>query len=148
MNLTLAPKLEQLLHRDIPITRQMEICVAAYDGNLLRLTAPLTPNINDKGTAFGGSLYSLAVLCGWSLLHLKLNEAGLSHNIVIQEATTRYLLPVNRDFVAECRITEESVAQLFSSLNTKGRARVPLDIHIKQDQRHAVEFSGRYVVFK
>jgi thioesterase domain-containing protein len=148
MNIPLSQNLEQLLHRDIPITRAMGIRVATYDGVLLRLTAPLTANINDKGTAFGGSLYSLAVLCGWSLLHLKLNEAGRSHNIVIQEATTRYLLPVDRDFASECRISEESVAQLFASLNKNGRARVPLEILIKQDERHAVEFSGRYVVFK
>ncbi len=148
MNIPLSQKHEQLLHRDIPITRAMGIRVATYDGALLCLTAPLTANINDKGTAFGGSLYSLAVLCGWSLLHLKLNEAGRPHNIVIQEATTRYVLPVDRDFAAECRISEESVAQLFASLNKNGRARVPLEILIKQDERHAVEFSGRYVVFK
>ena len=83
--MTATAALERTLHDEIPLTRAMDVRVAAYDGNLLRLTAPLSPNVNDKGTAFGGSLYSLAVLCGWSLLHLKVKEAGLSYNIVIQD---------------------------------------------------------------
>lgn len=143
-----AAALEQTLHRDIPITREMGIRVATYDGKLLRLTAPLAPNVNDKGTAFGGSLYSLAVLCGWSLLHLKLKEAGLPHNVVIQEANVRYLLPVSQDITAECYIDDEAVTQMFASLKKHDRARLPLTVVLKQNERPAMEFSGRYVVLK
>lgn len=146
--MTHAAALEQTLHRDIPITREMGIRVAAYDGKQLRLTAPLTPNVNDKGTAFGGSLYSLAVLCGWSLLHLKLKEAGLPHNVVIQEANVRYLLPVSQDITAECNIDDEALTQMFASLEKHDRARLPLAVVIKQNERPALEFSGRYVVLK
>ncbi|MDD4911003.1 MAG: thioesterase domain-containing protein [Sideroxydans sp.] len=146
--MTHAAALEQTLHRDIPITREMGIRVAAYDGRQLRLTAPLSANINDKGTAFGGSLYSVAVLCGWSMLHLKLREAGLPHNVVIQEANVRYLLPVEQNIEAECQIDDEAFAQLLISLNKHSRARLPLSVVIKQNDRPAVEFSGRYVVHK
>ena len=59
----------------------MGIRVAAYDGTSLKLTAPLAPNINHKSTAFGGSLYSLAVLCGWGIVHLKLAEAALHKHL-------------------------------------------------------------------
>jgi len=146
--MTHAAALEQTLHRDIPITREMGIRVAAYDGKHLRLTAPLSPNVNDKGTAFGGSLYSLAVLCGWSLLHLKLKETGLPHNVVIQEANVRYLQPVSQDMAAECYIDDEAVTQMFSSLEKHDRARLQLEVVIKQNERPALEFSGRYVVLK
>ena len=148
MNPASAAQLEQTLHRDIPITLEMGIRIAAYDGNNLRLTAPLSPNVNDKGTAFGGSLYSLAVLCGWSLLHLKLNEAGLPHNVVIQEASVRYLLPVSQDITAECHIDDEAITQMYASLEKHDRARLPLAVVIKQNERPALEFSGRYVVLK
>jgi len=146
--MTHAAALEQTLHRDIPITREMGIRVAAYDSNQLRLSAPLSPNVNDKGTAFGGSLYSLAVLCGWSLLHLKLKEAGLPHNVVIHEANVRYLLPVSQDMTAECRIDDEALAQMFAALENHDRARLPLDVVIRQNEHPALAFSGRYVVLK
>jgi thioesterase domain-containing protein len=146
--MTHAAALEQTLHRDIPITREMGIRVVAYDGKQLRLSAPLSPNVNDKGTAFGGSLYSLAVLCGWSLLHLKLKEAGLPHNVVIQEANVRYLLPVSQDFEASCHIDDKALMQLFASIEKHDRARLPLEVVIKQNERPALEFSGRYVVLK
>ena len=146
--MTVTAALERTLHDEIPLTRAMDVRVAAYDGNLLRLTAPLPANVNDKGTAFGGSLYSLAVLCGWSLLHLKVKEAGLAHNIVIQEANVRYLLPVSQDLSAECRIDDEAVSQLYTALKTRDRTRLPLEVVIKQNERPAFEFSGRYVVMK
>jgi thioesterase domain-containing protein len=146
--MTHAAALEQTLHRDIPITREMGIRVAAYDGNRLRLSAPLSPNVNDKGTAFGGSLYSLAVLCGWSLLHLKLKEAGLPHNVVIHEANVRYLLPVSQDMIAECHLDDAALAQMFTALERHDRARLPLAVVIKQNDHPALEFSGSYVILK
>ena len=82
----------------------MGIRVASFDGASLILDAPLDPNLNHKSTAFGGSLYSIAVLCGWGLLHLKLAEARLHKHIVIQESNIRYLHPVVQDLHAECRL--------------------------------------------
>lgn len=105
-----AAQLQQMLHREIPLTRAMDLSVVAYDGETLRLAAPLAPNVNDKGTAFGGSLYNVAVLCGWSLLRLKLDEAGLNQkNIVIHEANTRYLTPVTGELRAACTLTSDAL---------------------------------------
>ncbi|MBA4381573.1 MAG: thioesterase [Sideroxydans sp.] len=144
--MTHAAALEQTLHRDIPITREMGIRVAAYDGKHLRLTAPLAPNVNDKGTAFGGSLYSVAVLCGWSLLRLKLNEAGLEKkNIVIQEANTRYLRPVTGELQAECHLVPEAWQDFLQPMQQRGRARITLSVVIRQQDKAAVEFTGQYV---
>ncbi len=141
-----AAALEQILHNEIPISRAMGIRVAGYDGASLKLDAPLAPNINHKSTAFGGSLYSLAVLCGWGLLHLKLAEARLHKHIVIQESSIRYLHPVEHDLHAECRLDEDAFRKFLRTLKKHGRARISLDAVITQDNRPAVEFSGRYVV--
>ena len=145
-NKTNAAKLERILHHEIPISREMGISVAAYDGRQLRLNAPLAPNLNHKCTAFGGSLYSLAVLCGWGMVHLKLEEAGLHRHIVIQEGDIRYLLPVAHDMQAECTLDDAALQRFLSTLKKHGRARLPLDVVIKHDDQIAVEFSGRYVV--
>lgn len=141
-----AARLQQTLHSDIPLTREMGITVAAYDGRQLRLAAPLAPNLNHKCTAFGGSLYSLAVLCGWGLLQLKLEEAGLHHHIVIQEANIEYLLPVAQDMEAECTLDENALQRFLTMLKKHGRARLSLEVAVRRDEQTAVKFSGRYVV--
>jgi thioesterase domain-containing protein len=139
--------LEHTLHDEIPISLAMGIRVANYDGVSLKLAAPLAPNLNHKCTAFGGSLYSLVVLCGWGLLHIKLAEMGLKKHIVIQEGNIRYLLPVDQDMLAECRLDDAAMQNFLRTLEKHGRARLSLDVLIKSDGQHAVEFSGRYVVY-
>ncbi len=134
------------MHHEIPLSREMGISVVSYSGNQLILAAPLKPNINHKATAFGGSLYSLAVLCGWGMLHLKLGEAKLHCHIVIQEAEIRYLLPVAQDMQAECEMNEETLHRFLATLNKHGRARLALKVVIRHEGKLAVEFSGRYVV--
>lgn len=146
MNDAARQQLQQTLYTDIPLTREMGLRVAAYDGQTLQLTAPLAPNVNDKGTAFGGSLYNLAVLCGWSLLRLKLNETGLNKkNIVIHEAHTRYLLPVTGELRAACTLTGDALTEFMQPLQKKGRARITLTVAIHQQDQTAVEFTGQYV---
>ncbi|MBA3024553.1 MAG: thioesterase domain-containing protein [Gammaproteobacteria bacterium] len=138
--------LTRFLHEHIPLTGAMQLQASAYDGERLELNAPLAPNVNDKGTAFGGSLYNLAVLCGWSLLRLKLNEAGLNEkNIVIHEAHTRYLLPVTGELHAACTLTGDALTEFIQPLQKKGRARITLTVAIHQQGRTAVEFTGQYV---
>jgi thioesterase domain-containing protein len=141
-----AEQLQQMLHQEIPLTRGMDLRVLGYDGLTLRLAAPLAPNVNDKGTAFGGSLYNLAVLCGWSLLRLKLNEADMQQkNIVIHEANTRYLLPVTGELRAACTLTTDALTEFMQPLQKKGRARITLTVAIHQQDQIAVEFTGTYV---
>jgi thioesterase domain-containing protein len=139
-------QLERILHEEIPLTRAMGMQVADYDGTRLRLTAPLARNTNHKRTAFGGSLYSLAVLCGWGLLHLKLADAGLRKHIVIQESSIRYLHPVDQDMTAECRLDEDAFDRFLRTLHKHDRARIELNVSIDHDARPAVTFTGRYVV--
>lgn len=138
--------LELILHTEIPISKAMGVRVRGYDGSSLGLDAPLVPNTNHQHTAFGGSLYSLAVLCGWGLLHLKLADAKLHKHIVIQDDSIRYLHPVQRELHAECRLDDTVFKRMLNALHRHGRARISLDVTITQDDRPAVEFSGRYVV--
>ncbi len=144
--MTQALQLERTLHGEIPLSQAMGIRVASYDGACLRLAAPLAPNINHKLTAFGGSLYALAVLCGWGLIHLKLGETGLHKHIVIQEGSINYLRPVNEDLVAECRLDDAEWRRFLRTLERHDRARLALGAAILHDALPAVEFTGRYVV--
>ena len=122
---------EHALLADIPLARAMQLRVRDYDGDNLRLTAPLAPNINDKGCAFGGSLVSLLTLAGWGLIVLKLRELDIHCEVYVQDSDARYLAPVWEDLVAQARLAEgESWAEFARALRTRGRARLQVSCRV------------------
>ena len=142
-------ELESVLHEEIPLTRAMGVAVLEWSGSALRIGAPLTNNVNHKCTAFGGSLYVMAVLSGWGLLYVLLKQAGLSAHIVIQESHIEYTAPVTNDIVAECRLpADAALARLIKTFERKGRARIELNAVVMQAGEPAVTFKGRYVIHR
>jgi len=108
----------------IPLARAMAMSVSAYYGDSLTLSAPLAPNINDKGCAFGGSLVSLMTLAGWGLVKLALDRQGRACDIYVQDSDVRYLAPVWNDFDAVARLVDrESFLAMAEALTSRGRAR-------------------------
>jgi thioesterase domain-containing protein len=122
---------ERALLADIPLARAMQLRVHSYDENGLALAAPLAPNINDKGCAFGGSLLSLLTLAGWGLIVLRLRELNHACDIFVQNSEVRYLAPVWEDFIAHARVAEdESWEEFVRALQTNGRARLGVACHV------------------
>jgi thioesterase domain-containing protein len=126
---TMTTALEQALLTDIPLARAMALSIRVWDRESLTLAAPLAPNINDKGCAFGGSLASLMTLAGWGLLKLALDAArapaSAACEIYVQDSTIRYLKPVWQDFEAVARLAEGSTFdEFFTTLDTRGKARL------------------------
>ena len=116
---------ERALLTDIPLAQAMQLQVRDYDGQQLTLTAPLAPNVNDKGCAFGGSLLSLLTLAGWGLIVLKLRELNTRCDVYVQDSQVRYLAPVWEDFVAQARLADgESWDEFMRALQVRGRARL------------------------
>lgn len=139
--------LQQTLAQDIPITQHMGITVESYDDKGLVLKASLAGNTNPKGTAFAGSINSLVTLAGWGQLWLLLKELNIDGHVVIQNNHIAYLHPVVDDFVALChRPAQDEIDRLEQTLRHKGKARIELDVDIRQEDEVAVDFKGRYVV--
>ncbi len=126
--------IEQLQHElldEIPLARAMALRVAAHDGDSLTLAAPLAPNINDKGCAFGGSLASLMTLAGWGVIRLAVAARGLDCDIYVQDSAIRYLAPVWGDFDAVSRLADgESFDAFFATLATRGKARLNIECRV------------------
>ncbi|MEO7432929.1 MAG: YiiD C-terminal domain-containing protein [Dokdonella sp.] len=109
----------------IPLARAMAISVGAHDGESLTLHAPLGPNINDKGCAFGGSLASVMTLAGWGLVKLAADARSIACEIYVQDTLVRYLAPVWEDFHATAHLTHgDTLAGFFEALTTRGKGRV------------------------
>src|ERR1022692_3820852 len=77
-------RITEFLHTQIPLTRAIGIDITGWDGTTVTLVAPLAPNQNHADTAFGGSIASIAILAGYSLLYILLAERQISSRILVQ----------------------------------------------------------------
>jgi thioesterase domain-containing protein len=123
--MTTTTEFEHRLFCDIPLTRAMQLSLRSHSDDELVLAAPLAPNVNDKGCAFGGSLGSLLTLAGWSLIVMHLRKLGADCEVYVQDSHMRYLAPVWSDFAAHARLAESETWSAFTNtLATRGRARM------------------------
>jgi thioesterase domain-containing protein len=134
------------LARHVPITRAMGIRLRAFDAAGVTMTAPLAPNINDKGIAFGGTIASILALSGWALTDLALRRAGEVADVLIATATTEYLAPVASRIVARCPLPPpEDLAGFVDAYRRHGRARLRLMAHIEAKSGPAARFEAVYL---
>lgn len=134
-------RLDDYLHHSIPMVTHMGVNVSRFDGRQLRLDAPLPPNQNHIGTAFGGSLSSIATLAAWGMAWLALE--GLNAEIVIGEANTRFRRPVTDDFQAICE-APATLAEFRNCVMESGRGKLHLASRIECRGRTAVRFEGDF----
>lgn len=141
-------ELQNKLHNEIPLTKIMEIKIQNYNNQELITTASLEININDKGTAFGGSLSTLSIISGWSLCWLISKELGFnSNNIVIIKNETSFRKPVTKDIICHTKKPSlEEIKILKHKLETKKSASIKIESQIIEDDRICVDFSGYYVI--
>jgi thioesterase domain-containing protein len=144
---TLARKLVTFMRDEIPLAQNMELSLHSCDEQQLSITAPLTPNVNDKGCAFGGSLVSAMTLTGWGLVELELRLRGLDCDVFVGESTVRYLEPVWTDFVSEARLGDGSDwTTFFDTLAARGRARIEVACQVPgTGEKPAATLAARFV---
>ncbi len=122
---TQAKQLVQFMRAEIPMARAMDIRLGDCGEDHLDLLAPLAPNVNDKGSAFGGSLVSVMTLSGWALVELALRRRGEDCDLFVGESSVHYLTPVLRDFRSEAKLSAQADwATFFRTLDTRDKARI------------------------
>ncbi len=138
---------ERFLHEQIPLTQAMGVALESYDGAQLIVTAPLAPNHNHLGTAFGGSLSALATLTGYAMLWLQLGDRNA--HIVIRESTIRYKRPVRGTLRAICQRPDEATLTEFrATFAVTGKARIKIQVRIEHAEQICVEFEGDFVALR
>jgi thioesterase domain-containing protein len=142
--------LEREILDDIPLARAMQLQIAAYGPNGLTLLAPLAPNINDKGCAFGGSLASLLTLSCWALVVLRLRAIGEDCDVYVQDSQLRYLAPVWGEIRAESRIAEgESWDAFFAMIGARGKGRLRILASVSDASgKPATTLEARFVALR
>ncbi len=137
------------LHKMIPITAAMQIKITAYNGERIRLQAPLAPNINDKQTGFAGSLAAIATISGWCLLQMKLNELKMNADIAVYQSAIRYVQPAMSDFNACTMFASDTDKKIFiTQLRNDGKAKIALGTTVSDQEKQVLELQGKYVAVK
>jgi thioesterase domain-containing protein len=136
---------EKILKEQIPLTNALGLKVISLDKSSSRISAPLALNKNHLGTAFGGSLQAVLISAAYTYAYNLVHELGECH-IILKEANTKYLLPVDQDFVASCFAPEkEELDKFFEAYKRRGRARIFLKAEIRMNDDVACFFSGEFV---
>ena len=140
-----ADYLQNRIDREIMLAKPMGVIVETADETALILRAPLAPNANHKGTAFGGSLYSLAVLTGWAWITRFIASRELDAEAVIQESTMRFLAPVQGEMRASIQIPSESDVDKFQKMLARAeRGRIRLEVTMHHGAQLAAVFDGLF----
>jgi thioesterase domain-containing protein len=140
-----AAALVNFLHTQIPLSRAMDVSVVEASAEQVVLEAPLDPNINVHGTMFGGSVSTLGLLAAWSVLHLRLEAAGIANQLVIHRTEAEYLLPVKGRLRAVARLDGADWESFVHMLERRGKARLTVIAELQFEGAVAARLSGEFV---
>lgn len=141
-------ELQNFLNTEIPTAQFMEIEVRSYDGKELCIQAPLRPNTNHHGTAFGGAIASLGFICGWAYIHLRMQQAEIKAGLVIHKTEVEFIAPVKERFEARvCLQNEEQWQNFTEALALNAKARLQLTPRIYSGAVLAAQLRNSYAAF-
>lgn len=142
--------MHDFLYQHIPLAVAMQVTIDSYDGAHLVLSAPLACNHNDKGTAFAGSISSLATVSGWVALMLwtKAHYQG-EFQVAVSHADIHYKKPILTDFKARAVLPHgDALAQLHKTISHRGRGRAQVHIEVLDEHGVAVTQVAEYAVWR
>lgn len=142
-----AEGLTAFLHEQIPLTHAMHLRATEASAGRLVLEAPLEPNKNHLGTAFGGSLHTVPLLACYGALWMVLRDVGIDGHVVVKRSNALYRAPVTGPIRAVCeRPSAAQAADFLADLRRNKKARMELRAIVAgANGKPAVEFDGSFV---
>jgi len=134
-----------LLEEIVPAVA-LGIRIAERADGCIMLTAPLSLNLNDKGSAFAGSIDSLLDLAGWSAIMLALQNTGIDADVMIVKSETEYTAAVRADMTATAGLAREDTARLLDELKDVGRGRIAVSARLTAAESVCATMSAQYAV--
>jgi len=141
-------KLQHFLHTDIPLTKDMGLELVKFSHNKLQAIAPLSQNINDKGSVFGGSSSALMIISAWSLIKLNCEEYNIQADIVIHKNNTLWHKASYEDLLINAVFSKEYDFNKIKSVIAKKRHQ-RIDCKIELVNKDNIKFStmtANYVI--
>lgn len=126
----------------------MQVSVLEVQPQQVILAAPLEPNINHRDTVFGGSATAVAVLAAWSLVHVRLLQAGLSSRLVIQRNTMQFSEPMGSAFTARSSLPEAEWEKFIRTITRRSKGRISVVCRLFCAGKQAGYFEGDFVALE
>jgi thioesterase domain-containing protein len=113
------------------------------------LSAPLAKNHNDKGSAFAGSQYLLAIAASWSLAYLNARAEGVVQpDLIGAEGKIKYLKPARAEQIVARAKADPEQMQRFRHSISRNRTALLNQQAIIEDGGAASEFQVKFVLPK
>ncbi len=136
--------------RDIPLLTAMQLRFVGYDDLALTMEAPLAPNINNKGTAFGGSIASICLFGGWAVSTLGLKDSGIDNTeIVVFQNDMTFERPARGLLTVKARVAPAEFEAVLARLKGGDPGRIRFDVNVDtfHDDKRCATMRGVYVVW-
>ena len=136
--------------RDIPLLTAMQLRFVGYDDLALTMEAPLAPNINNKGTAFGGSIASICLFGGWAVSTLGLKDSGIDNTeIVVFQNDMTFERPARGLLTVKARVEPAEFEAVLARLKGGDPGRIRFDVNVDtfHDDKRCATMRGVYVVW-
>lgn len=138
-------EVECFLKEKIPLTRAMGVRVMEIKP--VTVEAPVAQNLNHLQTAFGGSINAVATLAAYAFLWLELHDP--SAYVVVSESSIKFRRPVVENIRAICLLPDDAELSAWKlALAANGRARIRLQVLVKENGETAAEFEGEFVAIR
>ena len=135
---------------EIPLLNAMQLSFVAYEDLTLTMEAPLAPNINNKGTAFGGSIASICLFGGWAVATLAFSENDI-HNteIVVFKNEMTFERPARGLLEVRAYLEPDDFEACLARLEAGDPGRIRFDVHVElfHDEERCATMQGLYVVW-
>ena len=143
-------RFEAECRRDIPLLDAMHLSFVDYRDLVLTMEAPLAPNINNKGTAFGGSIASICLFGGWAVSTLAFVDHGIhTTEIVVFRNEMVFERPARGHLDVRAYIRPDDFDTCLAQLRGGSDARIRYDVHVElfHDDQRCARMRGLYVVW-
>ena len=141
---------EEECRAEIPLLNAMQLSFVDYGDLALTMEAPLAPNINNKGTAFGGSIASICLFGGWAVATLAFGENDI-HNteIVVFRNEMTFERPARGLLEVRAYLEPEDFEACLARLEAGDPGRIRFDVHVElfHDDERCATMRGLYVVW-
>lgn len=141
-------KFQDFLYQSIPLTKNMGLEFIEYNGNALQIKAPLSNNINDKGSVFGGSSSALMIIAGWSLININCDENEIDSDIVIHKNETIWQKALYSDLYIQVEFKREyNFESIKTIIDKKRHQKIDCQIYLKDKDGDVFStMTAKYVI--
>ena len=147
MNSETHRRLEKLLREKIPLVKALKAEVKEVDPSCVKLWAPLAPNHNHMGSAFGGSISALLILGGYTWLYHFMMSEGHEVHVILKSCEIDYRFPVEEDLTIVARAPKaQEIEKFLTSFKRKKIGKIEIESEIRIGGKVAALLRGKYVV--